>query len=99
MLEFVFFSEKFRRQFGEFLKTQDVSFISSSDSIEDTLLLSIEEPEDAVLWDLIDDKFDELKELDQAGIEQDLDDISGAGIYNSLSNGEPGGNESNAFCC
>ena len=88
MLEYVFFSEKFRRQFGEFLSEQNVSFTTATDSIENTLFLSIEEPEDAALWDLLDDKFDALNGLDQAEIEQDMDGMSGAGIYIELSNGE-----------
>lgn len=87
MLEYVFFNEKYRQQFSDFLKQQGVSFTTTVDSIEDTLILSIEEPEDDAVWDLIDDKFDLLNEEDQAEIEQGLDDLNGAGIYIELSDG------------
>jgi hypothetical protein len=88
MLEYVFFSEKYRLLFGEFLTEHTIKFTTTTDSIEDTLFISIEEPEDSDLWDLIDEKFDVLNEQDQAEIEQDMDGMSGAGIYIELSNGE-----------
>ncbi|HBS26093.1 MAG TPA: hypothetical protein DD827_03015, partial [Gammaproteobacteria bacterium] len=65
-----------------------IKFETATDSIEDTLFISIEEPEDSNLWDLIDERFDALNELDQAEIEQGMDGMSGAGIYIELSTGE-----------
>jgi len=88
MLEYVFFSEKYRLLFGEYLTEHAIKFETATDSIEDTLFISIEEPEDSNLWDLIDERFDALNELDQAEIEQGMDGMSGAGIYIELSTGE-----------
>jgi len=88
MLEYVFFSEKYRLLFGECLTEHAIKFKTATDSIEDTLFISIEEPEDSNLWDLIDERFDALNELDQAEIEQGMDGMSGAGIYIELSTGE-----------
>ena len=87
MIEYIFVNEKFRQLFGDFLNARKINFTTGVDPIEDTPILSIEEPEDDELWDLIEEKYDELSVADQAETEKASTGVSGAGIYIELANG------------
>ncbi|HGG60132.1 MAG TPA: hypothetical protein ENK26_09515 [Gammaproteobacteria bacterium] len=88
MLEYVFFNETFRAQFADYLQDAGVAWTLKTDPIEETLILCIDEPEDDELWDRIDAHYDALNARDQAQTEAESNDLSGAGIYIELANGE-----------
>lgn len=90
MLEYLFFNSSVAKKFRDFLLEHRLSFEEHEEPIQKALLVSLPEPDDDELWDLIDDYYDELAEEDQELVESEDGsvDSSRAGIYLQLANGE-----------
>lgn len=88
MLEFVFFDDRPRRGFVEFLAQRQVPYVL--ETAEDSLLVAIPEDVDDALMAAVEARYDEMMTLDQSLFETASDDPGhqAAGVVLNLATGE-----------
>lgn len=88
MIEYVFFNAECSEAFKLLLKERRVDYVMEKDPLGEGDIFQIEEPIEDELWDVLDDRYDELNLRDQELLEQSSEDgVSAAGIYVELSDG------------
>lgn len=86
MLEYMFFDERIRERFGEFLKAKGVEY---SFSDKDGLIVMVPEDLSEELDDLIDEQYEKLLQETAEQLEDQVIDRSAAGVCVQLSDGRP----------
>jgi hypothetical protein len=91
VLEYLFFTQSTADKFIAALQAHDLYFEREIESVQGAIVLKIAEGVDDDLWDTLDELYDELSEADQAlveaGLEDDEESKSTAGIYLQLAGG------------
>ena len=91
ILEYLFFTRPITDQFIQTLTNKKIPWKESVESVHDSIVIQISEDDIGEYWDEIDDLYDELTLEDQKQLElgsEDEADISTAGVYIQLKNGE-----------
>lgn len=91
VLEYLFFTPDIARQFIQALNEHGLEYVQETEPVQGAIVLKIAEGVDDDLWDELDDLYDELSEVDQALLEEGIEDSSAkstAGIYLQLLGGK-----------
>ena len=91
-LDYLFFNLVVQQQFEHFLAENTLPYSQHSESVTGAMVIAVDEAlVSPVLWDELDQLYDQLHEQDQALLEQSVNDPDGknvAGIYLQLANGQ-----------
>lgn len=89
-LEYLFFTQGIADRFIQALEARNLPYTQQAEPVQNAIVLQISESVDDILWDELDDLYDELSDEDQAVLEAGLEDESSrsaAGIYLQLQDG------------
>ena len=90
VLEYLFFTREVAGRFTERLQQRGLVWQEDVEPVQNALVIKISEHIDPLLWDELDDLFDELSSEDQQLLEAGMEDESSAstaGIYLQLAGG------------
>lgn len=91
VLEYLFFTRIMADQFAAALNERSVDYQEEVEAVQEAIVFKVPESVEQLLWDELDDLYDELSITDQALLEASVEDETAqaaAGIYLQLANGQ-----------
>lgn len=91
VLEYLFFTRIMADQFAAALNERSVDYQEEVEAVQEAIVFKVPESVGQVLWDELDDLYDELSITDQALLEASVEDETAqaaVGIYLQLANGQ-----------
>ena len=87
VLEYLFFNRDISDKFTQLLKSKQLAWQESIESVHDSILIQVAEDDIGEHWDEVDDFYDDLAIEDQNTLELDKE-TSTAGVYIQLQSGK-----------